>query len=72
MGWYIVLNAVTVTCNDCDIEYISEMARMRGTRFCEHTDGKHTNSSIMEHISTTGHCYTMDDTKMLVREDKWH
>ena len=57
---------------DSDIlEYIGETARMLGTRFCEHTDGKHPNSAIMEHTFITGHCYIMDDTKILVREDKW-
>ena len=51
--------------------YIGETVRMLGTRFCEHTDGKHPNSAIMEQTSITGHRYTMDDTKILVREGKW-
>ena len=43
---------------------------MLGTRFLEHTDGKHLNFAIAEHTSSTGHCYMLDDTKILVRE-KW-
>ena len=46
-------------------------ARTLGTRFQEHTDGKHVNSAIAEHTSSTGHRYTLDDTKILVREDNW-
>ena len=61
----------SVKCSECDQEYIGEMARMLGTRFREHTDGKHLNSAIAEHTSSTGHRYTLDDTKILVREEKW-
>ena len=28
-------------------------------------------SAIAEHTSSTGHCYTLDATKILVKEDKW-
>ena len=41
--------------------YIGETARMLGTRFREHTDGKHSDSAIAEHTSPTGHRYTLDD-----------
>ena len=58
-------NAVT------DMKYIGETDRTLANRFCEYTDGKHPNSAITEHTSTTGHCYTMDDTKILVQEDQW-
>ena len=44
---------------------------MLGTRFQEHTDGKHPNSAIAELTSSSGHRYTLDDTKILVREDNW-
>ena len=37
----------------------------------EHTDGKHPNSAIEEHTPSTSHHYTLDDTKTLVKEDKW-
>ena len=60
-----------VKCSDSDMEFIVETARMLGIRFHEHTDGKHPNSAIVDHTSTTGNCYTMDDTKILVREAKW-
>ena len=57
-------------CSEYDQEYIGETARMLGTRLWEHTDGKH-NSAIAEHTSSTSHCCTLDDTKILVTEDKW-
>ena len=57
--------------SECDQEYIGETARMLGTRFWEHTDGKHLNSAIMEHTSSTSNRCTLDDTKILVREEKW-
>ena len=44
---------------------------MVGTRFQEHTDRKHPNSDIKEQTSSIGHHYTLDDTKMLVKDDKW-
>ena len=56
----------SVKCSNCDQEYIGETARMLGTRFQEHTDGKHPNSAIAEHTSSTGNHYTLDDTKILV------
>ena len=60
----------SLKCSECDQEYIGETARMVGTRFREHTDGKHPNSAIEEHTSSTCHHYTLDDTKILVKEDK--
>ena len=60
----------SVKCSACDQEYVSETARMLGTRFREHTDGNNPNSAIEEHTSSTGHHYTLDDTKILVKEDK--
>ena len=61
----------SVKCSECDQEYIGETARMLGTRLQENTDGKHFNSAITEHTSSTGHCYTVDDIKILVNEQKW-
>ena len=57
-------------CSDYDMEYISEMARMLSAKITALSDGKHPKSAITEHTATTGSCYTMDDTKILVREDK--
>ena len=50
---------------ECEQEYIGEIARMLATRFQEHTDGKHLNSAIVEHTSSTGHRYTLDNTKIV-------
>ena len=63
----------SVKCNECDKEYVCETTRMLGTRFREQTqsDGNHPNSAIEEHTSSTSHHYTLDDTKILVKEDKW-
>ena len=61
----------SVRCSGCNKEYIGETARILSTRFREHTDCKNLNSAITEHTSTTSHCYPMDDTKILVREDMW-
>ena len=61
----------SVKCSECDQGYMGETARMLGTRFREHTDGNHPTSAIEEHTSSTGHHYTLDDTKILVKEDKW-
>ena len=62
----------SVKCSECDYKFIGETARMLGTRFRENKDGKHLNSAIAEHTSSTGHCYTLDDTKILVREQWFH
>ena len=56
---------------ECDQEYIGDTARMLGTRFQEHTDGKLPNSTIVEHTLSTGHRYTLDNTKILIRDKKW-
>ena len=55
----------SVKCSDCDQKYIGETARMLGTRFQEHTDGKHPNSAIVEHASSTSHRNTLDDMKIM-------
>ena len=58
------------TCKECQNEYIGETARTLGTRFKEHTDGKHPNSAIQEHIAKTGHQATIEDIKIISKEDK--
>ncbi len=57
-------------CKICDKKYIGETARTFKTRFNEHTDGKHPNSAINEHTESTGHTFNIDDTKILVKEQK--
>ena len=46
------------------------MARILGTRFHKHMDGKHPNSAVTEHTANTGHTYTLDDVKDLVKEER--
>ena len=60
----------SVKCSECDQEQVGETTRMLGTRFREHIDGNHPNSAIEENTSSTDHYYTLDDTKIMVREDK--
>ena len=62
--------AYNIKCCDCANEYNGEMARMLSTKFSKYTSGKHPNSTTTEHTAATGHCYTMNDTKILVREDE--
>ena len=61
----------SVKCSECNQEYVGEAARMLGTRFREHTDGNHPNSAFEDHTSSTGYHYTLDDTKILMKEDTW-
>ena len=60
----------SVKCSECDQEYVGKTSRMLGSRFREYADGNHRNSAIEEHTSSTCHHYTLDDTKILVKEDK--
>ena len=60
----------SVKFKECNKEYVGETARSLGTRFKEHTDGKHPNSAITEHTQDTGHRYSIEDVKVLNREDK--
>ena len=61
----------SIKCKSCEKEYIGETARSLGTRFKEHTDGKHPNSAVNEHTQDTGHLYTLQDVKVLKREERW-
>ena len=54
-----------------NVEGCLDLSQIFRTRFREHTDGKNLNSAIAEHTSSTGLHYTLDDTKILVREEKW-
>ena len=58
------------TCKECETEYIGETARSLGTRFKEHTDGKHPNSDIQEHITNTGHQVSINDIEIVSKENK--
>ena len=60
----------SVKCGSCDREYIGETAKALGTRFKEHMDGNHPTSAVHEHTSSMGHKFTMDNIKILVREEK--
>ena len=61
----------SMKCRGSDKQYIVETARtlVLRMRFKEHTDGKHPNSAITEHTSTTGHIYTLPNVKVLVKEE---
>ena len=58
-----------LTCDQCPKSYVGETARALGTRFKEHTDGKHPNSAVWEHIAASGHSYSLDKVKVLAREE---
>ena len=58
----------SVKCGGCEKEYIGETATL-GVTFREHTGGKHPNSAITKHTATTGHKYTLDNVKVLIREE---
>ena len=60
----------SIQCKHCDKEYVGETARSLGTRFKEHTDGKHPNSAVSEHTQETGHLYTLQDVKVLNKEER--
>ena len=60
----------SMKCDDCDKEYIGETGRTVGIRHKEHTDGKH-NSAIHDHMKATGHLCSMDNVKVLDREDNY-
>ena len=60
-----------ITCKDCNNTYVGETGRNVGTRFKEHTSRKGTNSAIKEHLEAQGHTCTLDEVKVLEREDDW-
>ena len=59
----------SLSCENCPASYVGETARSLGTRFKEHTDGKHPSSAVWEHIDSTGHQYTLEKARILTRED---
>ena len=60
----------SMKCVQCGKLYIGETARSLGARFKEHTDGKHPSSAVTEHMSATGHWFTMDSTKVVSKEEQ--
>ena len=58
-----------ITCNTCQEQYVGETKRQFKIRFKEHTDMKHPNSAITEHIQETGHTFDIDNTKILGKEE---
>ena len=52
---------------ECDEEYIGESARTLGERYKEHLK---TPSPIFEHESITGHDTTLENFKIIAREDQ--
>ena len=61
-----------IKCQNCDQDYIGETGRNMGVRFKEHTTRKNTNSAIKEHLEATNHRCSMDNVKILDREDNWY
>ena len=61
-----------IQCRDCHHNYIGETGRNLGTRFKEHTARKGHNSAVKEHLDKCGHRCTLDDVKVLDREDHWY
>ena len=64
--WYTVASAVNVTRNT----FVKQLECWApGSENTLH--GKHPNFAIQEHTSSTSHQYTLNDTKILVKEDRW-
>ena len=58
----------SVKCRDCPQTYVGETARTFETRLKEHTKSRGAHTAIGEHISATSHTTSMEDTKILARE----
>ena len=61
-----------IKCKDCNDTYIGETGRNMLTRFKEHTSRKGTNSAIKEHLEEKNHTCTLEEVKILEREDDWY
>ena len=59
----------SITCNDCDNEYIGQTKRQFGTRFKEHQKAvffcKKENSALSEHTCLTNHTIGWDKSKII-------
>ena len=61
-----------IKCKDCDDTYIGETGRNMGVRFKEHTSRKGTNSAIKEHLESKNHTCSLEEVKILEKEDDWY
>ena len=61
-----------IECQDCNNDYIGETGRNMGTRFKEHTTRQGTISDVKDHIKATGHKISIENTKIIDKEDNWH
>ena len=63
-----------IHCNDCEASYIGETERSLKTRFMEHRRPSSVTSEVSRHIHTDqpGHSISIEDTKVLTVEPRWH
>ena len=61
-----------IKCQSCEHTYIGETGRNMGVRFKEHTTRKNTNSAVKEHLEATNHRCSMENVKILEREENWY
>ena len=61
-----------IMCQSCNHTYIGETGRNMGVRFKEHTTRKNTNSAVKEHLEATNHRCSMENVKILEREENWY
>ncbi len=59
-----------LTCDNCDKMYIGETSRSLGTRYKEHTAGRHPRTAVGEHLDDTGHKCSLKEAKILDKEDQ--
>ncbi len=57
-------------CDNCDKMYIGETSRRLGTRYKEHTAGRHSRTVVGEHLDGTGHNCSLKEAKILDKEDQ--
>ena len=61
-----------IKCQNCHHYYIGETSRNMGTRFKEHTTRKGTVSAVKEHLNDSKHSCSIENVKILDREENWH
>ena len=66
----------SISCNDCDNEYIGQTKREFGTRFKEHQKAvffyKKENSALPEHTCLTNYTAGWDDSKIITTNRRYH
>ena len=66
----------TITCNDCDNEYIRQTKRQFGTHLKEHQKAvffcKKENSALLEHTCLTNHTIGWDKSKIITTNWRYH